>query len=205
MMKNKKYSSNMVFSVFFAGGMVLFCLFQLVMGVITFASSASGKLKQQQLTVDDFTLVGIEYVDAYTIINETEDPQMIKEVEGPVKNVWIKSSFSYDPGEVVLFYTTKPGEEYSGKKMIPATIIEDYFYFPLPAGKIESIRIDTGGFPSITVQFEEICFNRFISPVQYSPLDGPAILKAVLGAFFLGIAAAAAWAWIIKRKGNEKI
>ena len=126
-------------------------------GVVNFAL-ASTVYETKQLTVDDFQLVGAEYVDSMIIINATNDTQMI--YSGNIKKLAVKCSFSRDPGEYVCFYNSKNDGSFGTHKMKHAKIYGDWYIFEFPYGT-KQIRMDTGVEPSITVDFDSIVLNSF--------------------------------------------
>ena len=92
-----------------------------------------------------------------SMINQTYDSQLI--YYGNVLNLYIKCKFSYEPGEVISFYTTKDNGGFSTKKLLHAKIKDGYYYFEYPVNA-KGFRFDTGVFSSIQVDFEEIIVNK---------------------------------------------
>ena len=129
----------------------------MVAGAVNFAL-ASTVYGEKQLTVDDFQLVGAEYVDSMTIINATNDTQMI--YSGNIKKLAVKCSFSRTPGEYVCFYNSKNDGSFGTHKMRHAKMYGDWYIFEFPYGT-QQIRMDTGVEPSITVKFDSIILNSF--------------------------------------------
>ena len=66
-------------------------LVNIAAGAVNFGLSST-VYQQKQLTADDFQLIGAEYVDSMTIINSTNDTQMI--YSGNIKKLAVKCSFS---------------------------------------------------------------------------------------------------------------
>ncbi len=133
-------------------------LFHIISGVVNCGLSWFGVYGEKHLTVDSFETVGAEYVDSMTIINSTNDTQMI--YTGNVRNLIVKCEFSRSPGEFVCFYNTRGNYSFSTHKMRYAKMYGDYYVFEFPYGT-KQIRLDTGVIDSITVSFEEININSF--------------------------------------------
>lgn len=199
MMRNGKWTANRVFSIIFLSILLLYGAGKLVVGGINFVLVQTGGIQQRQYTLANFQPVGLTIVDEKNLVNETDDPQLImNDVQTPLKNIWLKATFSQDPGEVVLFYTTKVGEPYSIKKMVHAEYLDGYYYFVMPASQIQSLRIDTGMFPSMQVCISEITFNRFSSPVQFFALSGEKVFIVAMVALFVASLAALSMAFLKK-------
>lgn len=129
----------------------------LAMCAANFALSAT-VYKQTELTVDDFELVGAEYVDNMTIINATNDTQMI--YTGNIRKLAVKCTFSLAPGEFLCFYNSKGDYSFGTHKMQYSKVYGDYYIFEFPYGT-KQVRMDTGVEPSITVSFDNIVRNDF--------------------------------------------
>lgn len=117
----------------------------------------SGFYQQKALTIHDFEQIGVEVVDDMTMINATNDTQLI--YEGNIKNVYIKCDFSAEPGEFVAFYSRKNNYAFGTHQMLHAWQDGEYYIFRFPIGT-KQVRIDTGVEPSITVSFDEIMLNK---------------------------------------------
>ena len=116
-----------------------------------------GFYQQKMLNIHDFEQIGVEVVDNMTMINATNDTQLI--CEGNIKNIYIKCDFSADPGEFVAFYSRKNNYAFGTHQMLHARQDGEYYIFRFPIGT-KQVRIDTGVEPSITVSFDEIMLNK---------------------------------------------
>ncbi len=125
-------------------------------------------MTERPLTVHDFSHVGIETVDDYTVITTTEDSQL--HLEGNVFNLYVDCTFSYDPGEFVAFYQNNLEKGFSPEKLLYARVEGDYYVFEFPLDT-KKIRLDIGVFPSITTEFEEITLNKnnLVTLLRLSP------------------------------------
>ncbi|MDD6827276.1 MAG: hypothetical protein PUE12_14480 [Oscillospiraceae bacterium] len=130
----------------------------IVTGIVNFGLSTAGVYRQKSLTADDFELVDAEYVDSMTIINATNDTQMI--YTGNIKNLVVNCDFSRPPGEFVCFYNSRGDYSFGTHKMKYAKQYGDYYIFEFPYGT-KQVRMDTGVEPSITVSFDSIQINSF--------------------------------------------
>ena len=129
----------------------------LITVLFNFVAYNTGYYDSKELCLTDFEQVGVEIVDDMTMINATNDTQLI--YSGNIKNIYIKCSFSSDPGEFVAFYSRKSNYSFGVNKMIHARKEGDYYVFRFPADT-KQVRIDTGVEPSIKVVFEEIKINK---------------------------------------------
>lgn len=120
-------------------------------------SFESGSLVNRHLTLGDFETVQAEVVDGMTLINDGYDTQII--YTGTVRNIYIKCTFSMDPGEFVAFYNKTGDGAWSQKRQRWAKLDDGYYCFEFPGGT-KQIRIDTGVEPSIRVDFRHIEINR---------------------------------------------
>ncbi|MDL2324897.1 hypothetical protein LJC61_07100 [Ruminococcaceae bacterium OttesenSCG-928-A16] len=79
-------------------------------------------------------------------------------------------------------------------------MINGYYYFELPAGVINSVRIDTGIFPSVTVSIQELTYNRMDNWTQFFELNSEKVLEALLAAVFVAFCTSGLWAFYKKKK-----
>ncbi len=112
--------------------------------------------QKQTLSLADFQPVDTELSGADTVYNLTDDPQLI--YTGRVKSLWIKCSFSAQPGEVVAFYSRGTANEWSADRMRYARQIDGYYVFDFPVG-INQVRFDPGAYASVETQVEDIQIN----------------------------------------------
>ena len=133
-------------------------IFHFTVGIANFGFSKVGIYGEKQLTVDSFETVGADYVDDMTIINSTNDTQLI--YTGNIRNLTVKCEFSRHPGEFVCFYNGRGNYSFGTHKMRYAKVYGDYYVFEFPYGT-KQIRLDTGVVADITVKFEEITINSF--------------------------------------------
>lgn len=116
-----------------------------------------GFYQQKMLNIYDFEHIGVEVVDDMTLINATNDTQLI--YEGNIKNLYVKCNFSAEPGEFVAFYSKRNNYAFGSHQMVYAMQEGEYYVFRFPIGT-KQVRIDTGVEPSITVSFDEIMLNK---------------------------------------------
>lgn len=164
----------------------LFLLYKLCCGMWLFAGFQSGKYTQRSLTLHDFAQYGVEQLDDMTMVNATEDAQLW--LTGDVCNLYVDCSFSYSPGEFLVFYAYREDGGFRSDRCVRGRKMGDYYIFELPIG-VKQIRMDTGVSPSITVSFREILVNRytFNTVMRFSTknlfylLTVPCILYGILG------------------------
>lgn len=142
---------------FYIGFIIFSIIIHSLYGLVNLYGFKSGKYVEKSLTVKDFQPMGAEFSDDMTLISTTDDAQLI--YTGDVRNIIIKCEFSQDPGEFVSFYNKSADNAFGTHKMLYAKYIDGYYVFQYPIGT-KQIRIDTGIFPSITVNFEEITINK---------------------------------------------
>ena len=121
----------------------------------------SGKVEERSLKLEDFDPVEVELPGNGTVITAGLDPQLILNEPGMVRGFKLQAEFSADPGEFQVYYATKPGV-YSEKQKVYAEYVGDGWYlFELPyrLRPIQSLRMDLGVSPSITVSLGEMVLN----------------------------------------------
>lgn len=160
MKKTKKYISGgplsrLVFIYILCA--VCFLAFHLVYGIINVYGYATGKYAENNLTLNDFEIKDGEMVNTVTLINGSDDTQLI--YTGKIRNLTVKCTFSENPGEFVCFYNKTGDYVFGTDKMEYARIYDGYYIFDFPVGT-KQIRLDTGIFSSTTTVFEEITINR---------------------------------------------
>lgn len=136
----------------------LFLIFKLCMGLWIFCRFQNGTYTQRSLTLNDFEPYGVEQLDEMTMINATDDAQLW--LTENVYNLYVDCSFSYDPGEFIVFYSNRTDGAFSAERCLRGRLYGKYYVFEFPAGT-KQIRMDTGIHPSITVSFGEILVNRY--------------------------------------------
>ncbi len=135
----------------------LYMVYYIAGGMVFTLLGEAGVYPEKSLSLDDFEHVGVEIIDDMTMINATDDTQLI--YTGNIKNLYIKCDFSYEPGEFIAFYSRGKNYSFGTNKMEYARREGDYWVFRFPAGT-QQVRLDTGVYPSITVSFEEITANN---------------------------------------------
>ena len=139
---------------------VFICLFvsaHIIYGGINCLNILTGKVKETQLTLADFEIIGGEITDDNTLENRTDDTQLI--YTGDIRNLIVKCTFSENPGEFICFYNSKANDVFGTNKMEYTRIYDGYYHFYFPLGT-KQIRLDTGVFPTTVTEFEEIIINR---------------------------------------------
>lgn len=188
----------------YLGTGALIAAVSLITVIFNFVAYNTGYYDSRELCLTDFEQVGVEIVDDMTMINATNDTQLI--YSGNIKNIYIKCSFSIDPGEFVAFYSGKNNYSFGVNKMIHARKEGDYYVFRFPANT-KQVRIDTGVEPSIKVGFEEIKINkqtfRDNTGISTETLFNITVIPLIL--FSLIYTAGEAFVFIVKKVENNGI
>lgn len=142
---------------------ILFLIWKLCVGLWMFCGFQSGKYIPQSLTLNDFEQYGVEQLDDMTMVNATDDTQLW--LTDNVYNLYVDCSFSYDPGEFLVFYSRRTDGAFSAERCVRGRLIGKYYVFEFPMGT-KQIRMDTGIHPSITVSFKEILVNKYTFNTQ---------------------------------------
>ena len=112
------------------------------------AAVASGKLEQRTLSVTDWQPVALELLDeqpdSVTLRTQDMDPQLLLDgVQGTVRTISYTVSMDDQAREVCVYYTTKPGEDYSPDRRVYAQYLgEGRYLFELPRTRLDALRID---------------------------------------------------------------
>ena len=102
-------------------------------------------VEDQPATDTQFTLVDIVNTGQSTWRTLSDDPQMHwQNPDGrAVRTLRMEAAFSKSPREMCLYYTTRPGEDFSQEKRVFAAQQDDGSYlYTLPAGNITALRLD---------------------------------------------------------------
>ncbi len=125
--------------------LVIWLLGGVLSAVRDLAAKTTGSLYEFELSADGFSLANLHKQEDGTYITETDDPQMHWEnTDGiAMRSLRMNASFSSEPREMCLYYTTQPGESFGVDKRVFASQQNDGSYlYTLPAGKIVSLRLD---------------------------------------------------------------
>lgn len=131
--------------------------FNVLCGVFYFIAYQTGFYQEQVLSISDFELVGLEILDDHTVVNKTDDAQLI--YNGNVHSIKLRCEFSQNPGEFVSFYNRRGNGSFGVNRMEYAQRRDGWYEFDYPVGT-KQIRIDTGVEPAIQVSFSEIVINE---------------------------------------------
>lgn len=117
----------------------------LVWSLFCLGSDLVGGVAPIPLKAEDFSLINLEKVGENVYFTTNGDPQMILENTAglPVRNLAINASYTKDAREMCLYYTTRPGEDFSQDKRVFA--VQDdtgTCTYTLPRKKISALRLD---------------------------------------------------------------
>lgn len=131
--------------------------FNILCGIFYFVAYQTGFYQEKVLSISDFDPVGLEILDAQTVVNQTDDAQLI--YTGNIHSIKLRCEFSQNPGEFVSFYNRRGNGSFGVKRMDYAQRRNGWYEFDYPIGT-KQIRIDTGVEPAIQVSFSEIILNE---------------------------------------------
>ncbi len=137
------------------------------------AAKAAGGLYQQQLAVEDFTLVNMHQQEDGSYITENGDPQMIwQNPDGrTIRTLRMTAGFDRSPREMCLYYTTEAGEDFGVNKRVFAAQADDGSYlYTLPQGNITALRLDPCSPEEekmVTMTFQSFVMNEPASLASY--------------------------------------
>lgn len=117
----------------------------LVWSLFCLMGDAVGGVEPVSLQPGDFTLINLEQVGENVYFTTNGDPQMILEDTAgrPVRNLAIHATYTKDAREMCLYYTTRPGEDFSQDKRVFAVQDDSgTCTYTLPRKKICSLRLD---------------------------------------------------------------
>ena len=157
----------------------------------------NGQLQKRDLPFDSFYAEGVVLSDnpegGTDLVSSDPDPRLVYSPGEPfyVSRFTFAAETSNKPGgEMVLYYTTRPGEDFSEQKKLSAQRGEDgNWFFDLGGKKVTALRFDpdtTGGVLwrnwSITLNDEKPVIDYFLpdARVIFVLLFVPAFLLAVL-------------------------
>lgn len=134
---------GMVLAVCYAA----FALAWLALGAAHLAQDAmaraSGSLQTSWLTAADFTLVDLDVPEDGLLRTLSSDPQMHLDVSGrTVRNLTVYAVFEGSPREMCLYYTTRPGEDFSQDRRVFAVADGNTYRYTLPHTSISALRLD---------------------------------------------------------------
>ena len=138
-------------------GLVLALVFHLGAGLVSLLAYQTGYYEEKHLSIDDFMLVGLERVDDVTLITETDDAQLL--YPGNVRSLRFTCEFLQNPGEFISFYGTVRRPAFSPGRMLYAQQRDDTYLFTYPP-LTNTVRVDLGVVPSVTVRITDILLNE---------------------------------------------
>ena len=109
---------------------------------------ARGSLSERTMNVTDWQLVALDVTaqqpGSITLCTQNNDPQLLwDDVQGAVRTVTYTVEMDDLAREVCLYYTTRPGEDYSADRRVFATDLGGGRYlFQLPRTTLHALRID---------------------------------------------------------------
>lgn len=173
-----------VVTICYAAAVAITVVYCLTLAVFSQIMRLNGGIESQTLTLEDLTLYNAEIIDKNTAVSTNEDPQFIfPALDGTLQSVKIEMQFSFTPGEMAMYYTTKPGEAFGQNKRVWAKETDNGVYvYNLPAG-VKALRLDPGNANNNTITVNSITVNPPKSFFSYFALSAGRLLAlAVLPA-----------------------
>lgn len=132
---------------------------------------AAGKLQTVELSAADFETVNLaEEGDSWR--SQTADPQLLYHADGRVLTVRAELSFDADQGELDLYYTESPGEDFDKYRRVWAVRQADGSYlYKLPRTHIDTLRLDPGSAENLGITIGRIWLNEPVGLAGYFDLS----------------------------------
>lgn len=191
----------------------IFVLASALLCLIAFGADGVGRLtgsiSAAVVPLEECELSGLEAEEDGSWRITDADPQIIlPENSGPVRQVLLEMDCDADPGEMNLYYTARPGEDFSVRRQVwAAREGENGYRFTLPFGPSARVRLDPGNAVSARLVIHSITINPPRSFFSYfAPSWTWLLAAAVLPGLF-----ASALDWLLfalavckgKRPGRE--
>ena len=144
----------------------------------------------QTLTVEDFRLHSLQWRDNCYIATDS-DSQLVLTVNEIIGGMDFEMDSSMPTGEVLVYYTTRPGQDYTEKQRtwaVPASDGSNLYSFDIPCQYVHTLRIDPTIYGGNRLYFGEFILNPDRSFSYYSPftvvnMAVMAVCTAILAAF----------------------
>lgn len=137
-----------------------FAVLWLAWGLLEFAINQTGTTTSLFLT--GITEEGFSYAVAGRYITEDSDPKLIfTGLDTSTRYVRLQATFSTNPHEMDLYYTTAPEEDFSVKKRAIGAPQEDgsYLYTLPPFTTVHNLRLDLGTVADNHIDIKSILLN----------------------------------------------
>ncbi len=140
------------------------------------------------ISIEDCVLSGLEQqADGSYLVTDADPQILLPEQEKPFRRVEMQMQCTQNPGEMSVFYLTKPGQDYSIRQQ--AWLKEKQpgkYVVELPWKNVVQLRIDPASVPGRSLWLEDITVNSGVPIWQYFVPSWTWILSAV---FLPGLAA----------------
>lgn len=136
----------------------LFLALWLLLGLAAFAVDRA--FGEQPLPPESLHPVNLTPNENGSYTAENEDPQLIYEGELTARWLLLTADFSGAPGEMALYYATKPGQGFSANHVVYAQPLEGGRYlYTLRPGRYTALRLDPGTLAGNEVTIESVTLN----------------------------------------------
>lgn len=163
---------NIILSCF-----VFFFLLFLMGDFITFAAETiafkTGKLVTQEIKVEDMEWVSMEQKGEYIVATDG-DPQFILQPKTLVARIDFTVKYSVNPGEILLYYSSKEGQGFSDRKRFWARPVENFdncYRVDMGIKRVNSLRLDPTMAAGNHMKMEKIIINSPKSFVDYFSIN----------------------------------
>lgn len=145
----------------------------------------------QTYTAEDFQLHSLQQRDDFYIATDS-DSQLIMVVDGETGGMDFTMDSSMPTGEILVYYTTAPGQDYTESQRtwaVPVKGSENLYSFTIPAQYVHTLRIDPTIYGGNRLYFGEFILNPdrgFSDFISFSVTDLRimAVCTVLLAAFF---------------------
>lgn len=169
---------------------------------------------RDKMDLYEYTRAEIEYVNmekvagtpsAYISIND--DPQMIIVPREPiyVRDIYVQMSFSFHPGQTIVYYTDKATRGFSEKKRIESKLNSaEGILYETTVKKMHRIRIDPTMYMGNIMEIEKVVINSEKQFGDYFALSFADVFKGIIGSSFMVAAVVVAQNLLKEIKGYEE-
>lgn len=130
--------------------------------------------RTQTLTTEDFRLHSLQLRDDFYVATDS-DSQLILTVDEIIGGMDFTMDFSMPTGEVLVYYTTAPGQDYTESQRtwaLPVEGSENLYSFTIPPQYVHTLRIDPTIYGGNRLYFGDFILNP---PRRFSDFFRPSV------------------------------
>ncbi|MBQ8604967.1 MAG: hypothetical protein IJ410_09035 [Oscillospiraceae bacterium] len=144
-----------------------------------------------EFSVTDFELHSLQLRDDFYVATDS-DSQLVMTVDNVIGGMDFVMDSSMPTGEVLVYYTTAPGQDYTESQRtwaVPSEDGEKLYSFTIPAQYVHTLRIDPTIYGGNRLYFGEFILNpprQFSDFVNFSATELPVVMvcTGLLASFF---------------------